>query len=429
MKDKKYNYHSHTYRCGHAAEVPDNVYLNTAIENGFDKYGITDHVPVHPIFYSDDTVRMHDIEKEEYLESMRSLKQQYSTFLDLYYGFEAEYDEIIEEYLCELRDKSDYMIMGQHYVLNKNIRSTPMYPFEYARKVCQGIKSGIFDIVAHPDIFMQYRTSMITPEEKAMFERNALLAAEMICTTAKEYGVPLELNLGATYPFKLKRYDSEQTTGYEKEIAEFLSKSLEEEARYPTKLFWEVAMEHENDVVVGIDAHYPDEIAQREEKLEVIGKYIDLSKLRFLPNNYDPVTARKNNVKLQDAYQQTKSRLTCVESRLVGSFVDEYCATEGIVRVDRNKLKSAIIYALRAEPSRKFKVPLATDEITFNRREDLVDIVKVSFRGMSRKDKLSFRDIKEKLMRDIDFAYSFDKDVIDIPNFKVLDRGDKSGKR
>lgn len=429
MEDKKYNYHSHTYRCGHAAEVPDNVYLNSAIENGYDKYGITDHVPVHPIFYTDDTVRMHDIEKEEYFESMRSLKNQYSTFMDLYYGFEAEYDEIIEEYLCELRDKSDYMIMGQHYVLNKNIRSTPMYPFEYARKVCQGIKSGIFDIVAHPDIFMQYRNSMITREDKAIFERNALLAAEMICMTAKEYGVPLELNLGATYPFKVKRYDSMSIDGYENEMEKLLSKKLEEEARYPTKLFWEVAMEYENDVVVGIDAHYPDEISQREEKLEVIGKYIDLSKLKFLPNDYDPVTARKNNVKLQEAYQQTKSRLTSVESRLVGSLIDEYCAKEESVRVDRNKLKTEIIHTLRMEPSRKFKVPLATDEITFNRREDLVDIVKVSFRGMSRKDKLSFRDIKEKLMRDIDFACSFDKDVIETPDFKVLDRGDKSGKR
>lgn len=428
MSDKKYNYHSHTYRCGHASEVADNVYLNTAIEQGFGKYGITDHVPVHPIFYTDDTVRMHDLEKDEYLASMQSLKDQYSTFLDLYYGFEAEYDEIIEEYLCELRDKSDYMIMGQHYVLNKNIRSTPMYPFEYARKVCQGIKSGIFDIVAHPDIFMQYRHSMITVEEKALFERNALLAAEMICTTAKEYGVPLELNLGATYPFKLKKF-GEIPAGYEREIAEYLSNSLEEEARYPTKLFWEVVMEHENDVVVGIDAHFPDEISQREEKLEVIGKYIDLSKLKFLPNSYDPVTARQNNPKLQEAYQQTKNNLTSVESRLVGSFVDEYCLQEGTIKVDRNKLKTAIIHALRAEPSRKFKLPLANDEITFDQRENLIDVVKISFRGMARKDKLSFRDIKEKLMRDVDFAYSFDKHVIDVPSFKVLDRGDKSGKK
>ena len=416
MSDKKYNYHSHTFRCGHASEVPDNIYLNTAIDCGFDKYGITDHIPVHPIFYTDGTVRMDDLVKDEYLFTMQNLKEQYKEFLHLFYGFEAEYDEIIEEYLCRLRDKSDYMILGQHYVLNKDIRTMPYYPFEYARKVCKGIESGIFDIVAHPDVFMQYRGSMITPEEKVTFDRNALLAAEMICTTAKEYGVPLELNLGATYPVKLKFYEQ-----YGLEYSSI--KSFEAEIRYPTKLFWEVAMEHENGVVVGIDAHYPDEISQREEKLEMIGTYIDLSRLKFLPDDYDPVTARKNNQKLQEAYSRTKNNLTSVESRLVGNLVVELSQEQKTPRLDKNKLKTAIIRELRSGPKRKFKVPEPTDEITFDRREELVETVKSSFRGMDRKSKLSLREIKEKLERDIDFVYSYEKGNIDISGNKILDKG------
>ena len=422
MEEKKYNYHSHTFRCGHASEVPDNVYLNTAIDSGFDKYGITDHIPVHPIFYTDGSVRMDDLAKDEYLLTMNNLKEQYKEFLYLFYGFEAEYDEIIEHYLCELKDKSDYMILGQHYVLNKDIRTTPYYPFEYERKVCKGIESGIFDIVAHPDIFMQYRRSMFTQEEKSTFDKNALLAAEMICTTAKEYGVPLELNLGATYPSKARFYSQ-----YDLEYSGI--KSFESEIRYPTKLFWEVVMEHENDVVVGIDAHYPDEVSQREEKLEMIGTYIDLSKLKFLPNDYDPVTARNDNKKLQDAYNKTKSNLTSVESRLIGGLVVELAQEQTSSRLDKNKLKTAIIRELRTEPKRKFKIPEVTDEITFDRREELIEVVKTSFRSMDRKSKMSLREIKEKLERDIDFVYSHEKRNTDISSKKILDRGDYSGKR
>lgn len=422
MEEKKYNYHSHTYRCGHAADIADNVYLNNAIEHGFDKYGITDHVPVYPLFYTDSSVRMDDIHKEEYLKSMRSLKEQYKEFLNLYYGFEAEYDEIIEEYLCYLRDESDYMIMGQHYVLNKDIRNSPIYPYEYAKKVCNGIKSGIFDIVAHPDIFMQYRRSMITEEARSIFDRNALLAAEMICSTAKEYGVPLELNLGATHPIMFKIQNFSEDDLKKDYIKNFLARKIEDDVRYPTKLFWDVVIEHENDVVVGIDAHYPSEIGQREEKLEMIGTYIDLSKLKFLPNDYDPVTARRNNLKLQDAYNETKRNLTSVESRLLGILIDELCQEQDLPRVDKNKLKTAIIRTLRSEPQRKFKLPEATDELTYDRRENLVDVVKSSFRGMKSKKKLSFREIKETLVRDVEFVYG-GKKMAEKTTDKVLEKG------
>jgi len=96
MNNKKYNYHSHTYRCGHASDAPDYLYLTTAIGDGYDKYGISDHVPVHPIFYTDSSVRMNDKVRDEYIISMKNLKEQYKEFINFYYGFEAEYDEIIE---------------------------------------------------------------------------------------------------------------------------------------------------------------------------------------------------------------------------------------------------------------------------------------------------------------------------------------------
>lgn len=39
------NYHTHTFRCGHAENVPDEAYLQRAIEQGFTVLGFSDHTP------------------------------------------------------------------------------------------------------------------------------------------------------------------------------------------------------------------------------------------------------------------------------------------------------------------------------------------------------------------------------------------------
>ena len=42
---KEYCFHSHTYRCGHAAKNKDiEDYVTEAIQRGFKKYGVSDHV-------------------------------------------------------------------------------------------------------------------------------------------------------------------------------------------------------------------------------------------------------------------------------------------------------------------------------------------------------------------------------------------------
>ena len=39
------NYHTHTFRCGHAENVPDEAYLQRAIEQGFTVLGFSDQTP------------------------------------------------------------------------------------------------------------------------------------------------------------------------------------------------------------------------------------------------------------------------------------------------------------------------------------------------------------------------------------------------
>lgn len=406
----KYNYHSHTYRCGHAATTPDSCYIDEAIKNGYTKYGITDHVPVNPIFYWDSTVRMHDLDYPEYLESINHLKEMYKGSIEIFSGFEAEYDEIIEAYLCELRDRCDYMIMGQHYVLGKDIRRSPSYPIEYAKKVCAGIESGIFDIVAHPDIFMQYRFGLVGDEQN-QFLSNSVVAAKMICEKALEYGIPLELNLGATYTFDSKRMKEmgiEGVVDSVEEQAEYLAK----QARYPTRLFWEVASKVGNDVVVGIDAHYPEEISLREDKLKKIGKYLNLGGLNFLPDTYDPVTARMSNSKLQEAYNKTKSNLSSVEGRLIESFLLDSIVDED--EVSKYKVRTGLIRKLREEPTNlKYKGFSEAALYTQDKREELIKIVKDNSRKNFGKD-MNKSEFIGSLKKDIDYHYEISRSVINL---------------
>ena len=49
--------------------------------------------------------------------------------------------------------------------------------YYYANMVAKGIDSGIFDIVAHPDLFMQFRNSMIDEESKNYLIKTAYLPA------------------------------------------------------------------------------------------------------------------------------------------------------------------------------------------------------------------------------------------------------------
>lgn len=385
-KEEKYNFHAHTYRCRHATQESETDYLDRALLNNFKKYGFSDHVPVHPIFYWDDCVRMHSSEFSEYLNCIENLKEIYRGIIEVFSGFEAEYDEIIEQWLCFLRDKCDYMILGQHYVLNRDIRNTSIYPIKYAKKVCKAIESGIFDIVAHPDIFMQNRFFLESDIDRDEFLKNARIAAIMICLKAKEYDIPLELNLGGTKLYKLN----------------LDSKSLEEGARYPTKLFWDIVSEFGNDVVVGVDSHSVNDIPMRDDKLRQIGKYIDLSKLKFLPTSYDPVSARRKNLKLQEAYDETKSNLTSVEGRLIDSFISDFVKD---IDFDKNTIKNIVKEKIKESCFRSYSTAL--DYITEERRKELLKVVNESIDRVQEDfgiDKDNFRKI---LKNDIDNYYSF----------------------
>lgn len=301
---QSFNYHTHTHRCGHAGESTDREYVESARANGITQLGFTDHVPVSELEFNDSEQQMDITEVDSYLESINALKAEYPD-MTILSGFEVEYNPMKEQYLGELREKVDYMILGQHFVPNgieEVPKDIPNYPLEYANMVCQAMESGIFDIVAHPDIFMKFRDAVKTEEGKKLFLENAKIASEQICRKASQMGIPLELNFGGI---------------------NMGAKLNDGEYAYPHSLFWEIAVREGTPTLYGVDAHDAKQfelMGNCKTKADII---VDPRRLRLVSRDYNPVVARDNNPRLRMAYETHQAKALSYETNLVSYITDE----------------------------------------------------------------------------------------------------------
>lgn len=293
-----FNYHTHTNRCGHAGISEDREYVERARANGITQLGFSDHVPVPELAYQDSEHQMHISEVDEYVESIRNLQAE-NPDMKINVGFEVEFDPMKEQFFGELREKVDYMILGQHFVPSSNglvkKNNNPDYPIKYANMLCKAMESGIFDIVAHPDIFMEYRDSLASEEAKRQFDDNAVVASRMICNKAKEIGIPIELNFA----------------GIDK--GQIMSDG---KYSYPHPTFWKIASETGVQVLYGVDAHDPSQFDKMGWNKKIADQIIDPEKLNIVSPNYNPVEARKNNSKLQELYTKGQQLATTYETNL-----------------------------------------------------------------------------------------------------------------
>ena len=94
------NYHTHTFRCMHAVGE-DEEYVLRAIEAGYKEIGFSDHSPWP---YKSDFVsgmRMPVDEMEDYICSIRRLREKYADKISVKIGFECEF---FREYIPWLRE-------------------------------------------------------------------------------------------------------------------------------------------------------------------------------------------------------------------------------------------------------------------------------------------------------------------------------------
>ena len=239
------NYHTHTWRCNHASGT-EREYVENALKMGIQIFGFSDHSPyVFPgDYYS--SFRMKLDQLEDYVNSVLELQREFCGQIQIPLGLELEYyPGHLPNLLPVLKDYPfDYVIMGQHFVgdeINEHYSghlTDDRKIFErYVNQVIDGMYTGLFTYVAHPDL-IHYRG------DDGFYRMHMA----RLCKAAKECGIPLEVNL----------------------------LGVQDNRNYPNPMFWEMAATENCDVILGRDAHSPQQVlntASEEAGLDIVRKF------------------------------------------------------------------------------------------------------------------------------------------------------------
>lgn len=249
----KSNYHAHTVRCKHAKDE-ERAYIENAIDMGLEVFGFSDHVPIPFRNGFVSGIRMDMEQAEEYIGTIRRLAEEYKDQIRVLVGFEAEYlPEFYEDQISELHKLHyDYMIMGQHFLESEQYgpyMGTPTGDEErlrgYVDMVIEGMKTGSYKYLAHPDLF--HFTGMDSVYDWEMTR---------LCKEMKRLGIPLEMNI----------------------------LGMGERRHYPSERFWKIAGEIGNDTIFGMDAHMASQVldGRAYDKCAALAQKCGLKVIDFL---------------------------------------------------------------------------------------------------------------------------------------------------
>ena len=227
------NYHTHTTRCQHAFGE-DREYVEEAIRAGLRILGFSDHCPW--IYKSDyvSNIRMTPQETDDYFLSLEKLRREYEKDIDIFIGFESEYlPELMEKQDAFLKDYPvDYMILGQHFLDSESdfnysgrMADDEDRLIRYVDLCIEGARSGRYLYLAHPDLIYYTGSDKIYQREM-----------KRLCEAMKQMNIPLEYNL----------------------------LGLAIHRNYPEERFWQIVRNTGNSVIFGVDAHRPEQFADRQ---------------------------------------------------------------------------------------------------------------------------------------------------------------------
>lgn len=236
------NYHTHTTRCGHATGT-DEDYVRGAIRGGFTELGFSDHAFL-PDYNRLPTMRGDISELTPYCESIAHLREKYAKEITIYTAMECEYYPLFHTYYEQLfkTGQMDYLILAAHYLeYDASIKrmghyagmlTKPEEVIRYGELALSGMNSGLFTYFAHPDLFMA---------SYPRFDETCEQVSRQLIARAIELHMPLEFNQGGI------RFRGQIQIGDEIRY------------RYPVKAFWDLVREMKAPVVLGVDAHSPDD--------------------------------------------------------------------------------------------------------------------------------------------------------------------------
>jgi len=246
-----YNYHAHTTRCHHASGTIEEYVINS-INHGVKYLGFSDHAPfIFPDGF-ESGYRVPVSEAEDYVADISRIREKYKDKIEISIGFEMEYYPSHFKTMLDnvIRFGTEYLILGQHFIYEEHPdgihvcekMDNPDDLKSYVSNVVDGIKSGAFTYVAHPDIFN------FTGDEKIYIDE-----MRKICIASRDCNVPLEIN--------------------------FLG--IRGNRNYPYAPFWKIASEEKSPVTFGFDAHDPENTFDAKS-LEIAKKMVEEYKLNYV---------------------------------------------------------------------------------------------------------------------------------------------------
>ena len=245
-----YNYHTHTFRCSHASGKEED-YIKIAIKHGIKYMGFSDHAP---FVFPDGHQSYYRVPQElgrEYMDTIGKLRDEFKDDIDIKIGFEMEYYPLyFDDMLRNVKELgTEYLILGQHFIHNEfpdgkyagsdghNEKDLE----DYVNCVIEGIKTGVFTYVAHPDVF-NYPGGRL-------YKKNM----ERICMASAQYNIPLELN--------------------------FLG--IRDKRLYPRDEFWAMAGAVGCPVTFGFDSHDV-KSAYDGDSIEIAEEFVAKHKLNYI---------------------------------------------------------------------------------------------------------------------------------------------------
>ncbi len=256
--------HTHTRRCKHATGMPLD-YCAEAVHQGLSSVGFSDHAPFPDGRY--DETRMDFSELDAYCGDVEAARSAYAPALEVWKGFEVDYFPAVGKAFYEEvflgRCGCDYLIAGTHFLepfkpdLDQWDDSN-VFGAEAVRRHVEShvhaMESGLFAYLAHPDTFARCCPGW-TPEIRAV-------CAELVDASIS-LGVPLELNA-----YGLRKPAMQMPGGLR--------------AQYPWRPFWELVAEKGAPVVVGADAHRPEDVWGNSDAILILADELGLTPVNDL---------------------------------------------------------------------------------------------------------------------------------------------------
>ena len=239
------NYHNHIYLCKHAEGVPLD-YVKLAKKYNYHTIGISDHGPLCDEVLNKIITRRMSFDEyyNIYLSLMKQAKEEEG--ITVLSALEIEYLPEMIPYYPKFLEDLDYLILGEHYFhYPKTDTNSDNYfsvydiktkeaAIAYKDQLIEGIKSGYFKIVAHPDIFCWAYGDWDDTCERIAIE---------IITAAKENNVLLEINANGIRNSIRKNKITKSSDGH-------ISYG------YPKYEFWLTAKRLNATVIVNDDTHW-----------------------------------------------------------------------------------------------------------------------------------------------------------------------------